>query len=130
MNPRLGLLLPYPFERLRTLLADARPPQGLSHISMSIGEPRHAPPAFILEGLAKSLGGVGSYPSTLGIPELRAAAADALSRRYALPAGALRSESMVLPVNGTREALFAFTQAVIDGTRPERPPVAVMPNPF
>lgn len=130
MNPRLGLLLPYPFERLRALLAGALPPQNLAHISMSIGEPRHAPPPFVLQRLQESLGGLGSYPSTQGLPELRAAAAQALTRRYALPAGALDPESMVLPVNGTREALFSFAQTVIDGTSRPEAPLAVMPNPF
>lgn len=129
MNPRLGLLLPYPFERLRALLAGAQPPSGLRHISMSIGEPRHAPPPFILQSLAQSLHGLGSYPTTQGIPELRAAAAAALTRRYGLPQGVLEPDSMVLPVNGTREALFAFAQTVIDGTAAQQP-VAVMPNPF
>jgi N-succinyldiaminopimelate aminotransferase len=130
MNPRLQSLLPYPFERLRTLLAGASPPAGLPHISLSIGEPRHAPPPFILEAITNALSTIGSYPSTLGIPELRRAAAGALSRRYRLPAGALDPETMVLPVNGTREALFAFTQTVIDGADGKGRPAALMPNPF
>ncbi len=130
MNPRLSTLLPYPFERLRALLAGANPPPGLPHISMSIGEPRHAPPDFILKALADALPTIGSYPSTLGIPELRRAAAGALSRRYGLSAGALEPETMLLPVNGTREALFALTQTVLDSSAAKGHPAVVMPNPF
>jgi len=128
MNPRLDSLLPYPFERLRQLLKGAQPPAGLPHISMSIGEPRHAPPPFILEALRAAMPSIGSYPLTLGIPELRAAAAGSLTRRYALPSGALDPEAMVLPVNGTREALFAFVQTIIDDAAAQ--PAVVMPNPF
>ncbi len=130
MNPRLASLLPYPFERLRALLAGATPRAGIPHISMSIGEPRHTPPAFIIEAIRNALPSIGSYPATLGIPEFRRAAAGALTRRYGLPAGALDPESMVLPVNGTREALFAFAQTVVDGTGKEPRPAVVMPNPF
>ncbi len=128
MNPRLDSLLPYPFERLRLLLKGAKPPPGLPHISMSIGEPRHAPPGFILEALRTALPTVGSYPSTIGIPELRAAGAGALSRRYRLPAGSLDPETMILPVTGTREALFAFVQTIVDDRAAH--PAVVMPNPF
>lgn len=129
MNPRLDSLLPYPFERLRTLLAGAKPP-AIPPISMSIGEPRHTPPAFILQAVVEALSTIGSYPSTLGIPELRRAAAGSLTRRYGLPAGALDPETMVLPVNGTREALFAFTQTIIGGSDGRGLPAALMPNPF
>ncbi len=128
MNPRLDSLLPYPFERLRLLLKGATPPAGLPHISMSIGEPRHAPPGFILDALRTALPSIGSYPSTLGIPELRVAAAGALTRRYTLPTGSLDPETMVLPVNGTREALFAFVQTVVNDAAVN--PAVVMPNPF
>jgi N-succinyldiaminopimelate aminotransferase len=130
MNPRLASLLPYPFERLRNLLAGATPRPGLAHIAMSIGEPRHTPPAFIIDALRNALPSIGNYPSTLGIAELRRAAAGALTRRYGLPAGALDPESMMLPVNGTREALFAFAQTVVDGTVNKLRPAVVMPNPF
>ena len=130
MNPRLATLLPYPFERLRTLLKGAQPPSGLPHISMSIGEPRHTPPDFITDALRSALPAIGSYPSTLGIPGLRVAAAGSLTRRYALAPSALDPENMVLPVNGTREALFAFAQTVVDGTGKGRQPAVVMPNPF
>lgn len=127
MNPYLDLLHPYPFERLRALLAGSTPPAELAPISMSIGEPRHPAPAFIIEALKRSLHTLGSYPMALGLPELRRAAADWLERRYALPRAALDPETMVLPVNGTREALFAFVQAVVD---PARRPLVLMPNPF
>jgi N-succinyldiaminopimelate aminotransferase len=155
MNPGLARLRPYPFERLRALLSGARPPTELSHISMSIGEPRHVPPAFVIEalerGLAASLGG---YPTTLGVPQLRASIAGWLRRRFALPAGSVDPESMILPVNGTREALFAFVQCMTDSSGEKRlgdpcpngyglmdsaakatpfasgHPYVVMPNPF
>ncbi len=127
MNPRLGLLHPYPFERLRALIAGNAPPAGLAPISMSIGEPRHAPPSFILEALTASLSTLDRYPLALGLPELRAAGAGWLERRFGLPAGAVDPQSMVLPVNGTREALFSFVQAVVD---PASRPIVAMPNPF
>ncbi len=128
MNPRLERLQPYPFERLRTLLAGANPPAGLKHIPLSIGEPRHAPPALVIEALTRSLDTLGSYPLVLGIPELREAIARWLERRFMLPAAAVNHETMVLPVNGTREGLFAFAQAVVDASRPA--PSVLMPNPF
>ncbi|HEX7114359.1 MAG TPA: succinyldiaminopimelate transaminase [Steroidobacter sp.] len=127
MNPALAKLKPYPFERLRALLAGARPPAGLPHISMSIGEPRHAPPAFVLDALTKNLHTLGNYPASLGLPEFRSAAANWLMRRFQLPTGSVDPETMLLPVNGTREALFAFVQAVVDG---RREPLVVLPNPF
>lgn len=128
MNPRLASLRPYPFERLRSLLAGAVPRADLHHIPLSIGEPKHAPPAFIGEALTQALTTLGSYPLALGLPELRAAVTDWLVRRFALPAGSVRPEDMVLPVNGTREALFAFVQAAVDASRPR--PAVLMPNPF
>jgi len=127
MNPALSQLWPYPFERLGALLAGAKPPANLPHISLSIGEPRHTPPAFILQALKDNLHVIGSYPATAGTPAFRAAVAGWLTRRFSLPAGALKADAMVLPANGTREALFAFVQAVTD--RSEEPMV-VMPNPF
>ena len=105
MNPRLELLRPYPFERLRTLLAGAQPPPSLPHIPLSIGEPKHAPPAFVGEALTRALDTLGSYPLALGLPELRGTIARWLERRFALPTNAVSPESMVLPVNGTREGL-------------------------
>ena len=131
MNPRLSLLHPYPFERLRTLLADAQPPAGLAHIPLSIGEPKHTPPAFIGQALSGSLDTLGTYPLAIGLPALRAAIGGWLERRFRLPAGSVRPGDMVLPVNGTREALFAFVQAAVDveAAAPSRP-LVLMPNPF
>ena len=128
MNPRLDLLRPYPFERLRSLLAGATPPASLPHIPLSIGEPRHTPPPFVGEALTRALDTLGSYPMALGLAELRETIARWLERRFALPAGAVNADTMVLPVNGTREGLFAFAQAVVDAGRPS--PAVLMPNPF
>lgn len=127
MNPYLAKLAPYPFERLARLKAGVTAPAGLPHIAMSIGEPQHTPPALVLEALTANLGRLGSYPPTAGLPELRAAAAGWLGRRFSLPPGVIDPDRMVVPVNGTREGLFAFVQAVVDAAR--RPLVA-MPNPF
>jgi len=127
MNPRLELLHAYPFERLARLKAGVTPPQGLVHIAMSIGEPQHAPPDFVVETLRRSLDRLGSYPATAGLPELRAACAGWLQRRFKLPPGTMNPETMVLPVNGTREALFAFVQATVDSSRNAS---VLMPNPF
>ena len=127
MNPRLERLHAYPFERLAKLKAGASPPAQLPHIGMSIGEPQHSPPGFVLEALRANLDKLGSYPATAGLPELRAACARWLERRFGLGDGRVDANTMVLPVNGTREALFAFVQAVVD----ERAaPLVLMPNPF
>ena len=91
-----------------------RRPADLRHVPLSIGEPRHAPPPFIAQALVAGLRTLGSYPVTLGLAPLREAIARWLERRFALPAGAVSPETMVLPVNGTREALFAFVQAAVD----------------
>lgn len=127
MNPLLGRLLAYPFERLAALKAPLTPPAGLPHIALSIGEPKHAPPPFVIQTLRESLTELGSYPATRGLPATRIACARWLERRFALPAGAVDADTQVLPVNGTREALFAFVQAVVDRDR-ERP-LVLMPNP-
>ena len=128
MNPRIDRLYAYPFERLRALLEGTSPPAALHPIPLSIGEPRHAPPAFVAATLAASLDTLGSYPAALGLPELREAAARWLERRFGLAPGSVRAGDMVLPVNGTREGLFSVVQAVVDAAR-ERPAV-LMPNPF
>ncbi len=124
MNPDLARLQPYPFERLRKLLGNERPPAHLRHIDLSIGEPKHPTPPFILEALARALPGIASYPATLGTLELRESIAGWLERRFGSP---IDPATQVLPVNGTREALFAVAQTVIDRTRPAR---VVAPNPF
>ena len=126
MNPNLERLQAYPFERLAQLKRGVQPPKRLEPISMSIGEPQHAPPEFILEALRANLSRVAGYPPTIGMIELRTAAARWLERRFSLGANAVDPERMVLPVNGTREALFAFVQAAVDSSRA---PLVAMPNP-
>jgi N-succinyldiaminopimelate aminotransferase len=127
LNPRLSLLQTYPFERLRTLLAGVTPNPALPPIDLSIGEPKHPTPALVRDALAGALDGLSVYPRTAGLPELRAAIADWAKRRYALPA--LDPETQVLPVNGSREALFSFVQSHLDPTVPDGARV-VCPNPF
>ncbi|SFP42441.1 succinyldiaminopimelate transaminase [Pseudomonas borbori] len=127
MNDALNQLQPYPFEKLRALLAGARPPGDKPAIALSIGEPKHRSPAFVAEALSANLEKLAVYPSTLGIPELREAIASWCSRRFNLPAGMLDPARQVLPVNGTREALFAFTQAVVQR---DVGGLVVSPNPF
>ena len=126
MNPRLQSLQPYPFERLRQLFAGVVPDPGLPHISLGIGEPRHPTPEFIKRALSDNLGKLASYPATAGGEELRQAIAEWLVRRYAL--GAINWKTEVLPVNGSREALFSFAQAVLDPADGDA--VVVCPNPF
>lgn len=126
MNPRLELLQPYPFEKLRALFAGVTTSPSLSHISLGIGEPRHPTPEFIKRALTGSLSKLASYPPTAGGEALRQAIADWLARRYALRSIDWKTE--VLPVNGSREALFAFAQTVLDPTRGDA--VVVCPNPF
>jgi N-succinyldiaminopimelate aminotransferase len=128
VNHRLDLLAAYPFERLARLKAGVTPPADLTHIAMSIGEPKHKPPALVVDALRDSLGKLDSYPVTAGLPETRAACAAWLERRFGL-GGKVDADAMVLPVNGTREALFSFVQAVVSTAGPTRPMVA-MPNPF
>lgn len=125
MNPDLARLQPYPFERLRALFADCTPPVHLPHINLSIGEPKHATPKLIFEALTGALSGLAQYPTTIGTDILRASIASWLTRRFA-PA-AVDPATQVLPVNGTREALFSFAQAVIDRRSDA---VVVSPNPF
>ena len=131
MNPELDKLHPYPFEKLSTLKGGITPNQQLEHIALSIGEPKHAAPEFVMESLQTELSGVSAYPLTKGLPELRLAISQWLVQRFNLPADSLNPEDHVIPVNGTREALFAFAQAVIDRNHdPLKAPLIVMPNPF
>ncbi|WP_029148987.1 succinyldiaminopimelate transaminase [Methylophilus sp. 5] len=127
MNPNLNLLQPYPFQRLRDLLQGLTPNPAFSHVNLSIGEPKHATPSIISEALASHLGGLANYPTTVGIPALREAINQWLQRRYNIPA--LNIDKAILPVNGSREALFAFAQAVIDPSVASQP-VVISPNPF
>jgi len=131
MNPELDKLHPYPFEKLATLKKGITPNPALEHIALSIGEPKHAAPELVMQELQQQLNGVSAYPLTKGIPELRQAIADWLTQRFNLPANSLHIDEHVIPVNGTREALFAFAQAVIDREHdPLKAPLIVMPNPF
>lgn len=127
MNPDLSRLQPYPFERLSALTRGIEPPAALTPIVLSIGEPKHATPAFITEEVITHLHGLSHYPTTRGVTSLREAISAWLTTRFRLPAGSIDPERHVLPVNGTREALFAFAQCVIDRSRE---PLVVMPNPF
>jgi len=125
VNPRLNQLQPYPFQKLRDLFAGVVPDPALAAINLSIGEPKHATPAFIKEALTANLQGLANYPVTQGSDDLRRSIADWCRMRYGVeldPAG------QILPVNGSREALFAFAQAVIDPTRHVKR--VVSPNPF
>jgi N-succinyldiaminopimelate aminotransferase len=126
MNPNLDRLQPYPFEKLRKLFADLMPPAGLKPIRLSIGEPQHPTPGFIRQTLADNLAGLATYPTTAGSDALRGAIAGWLQRRYGLPQE--DAATQVLPVNGSREALFAFAQCVIDGSRANAK--VLCPNPF
>jgi N-succinyldiaminopimelate aminotransferase len=127
MNPDLSLLHPYPFEKLAKLKSGCTPPSELPHIALSIGEPKHPTPGFITEAVIENINGLSTYPTTAGTLELRQTIGQWLDRRFKLN-GNLDFASQVLPVNGTREALFAFAQAVIDSTKDA--PLVVMPNPF
>ncbi len=126
MNPDLDLLQPYPFQKLAKLFGEVTPNAALKPISLHIGEPKHATPQFIREALITGLDGLANYPTTLGSDALRGAIAGWLTRRYGIAAPDAKTQ--VLPVNGSREALFAFAQAVIDRSRHD--PVVVCPNPF
>jgi N-succinyldiaminopimelate aminotransferase len=128
MNPDLNNLHPYPFEKLAALKAAVNPPTHLQEILLSIGEPKHLPPAFVLATLVENLNKLSSYPTTKGIPELRDAIAQWATKRFQLNTGSFTADKHVLPVNGTREALFAFAQAIIDRTKPK--PLILSPNPF
>jgi len=126
MNPNLNFLQPYPFQRLRDLFHGIKPNPEYAPINLSIGEPKHETPALIKQALVDNLAGLANYPTTAGVTELRLAISSWASRRYGIPA--LDHEKEIIPINGSREALFAFAQAVIDGSKPK--PVVICPNPF
>lgn len=126
MNPNLDLLHPYPFQKLRDLFRGVTPNPDYSPINLSIGEPKHATPDFIRRTLADNLDGLANYPTTQGSDALRQAIGAWIERRYGIPP--LDPNTQILPVNGSREALFAFAQAVIDTGKPD--PVIICPNPF
>ncbi|PNK60210.1 succinyldiaminopimelate transaminase [Psychrobacter sp. FDAARGOS_221] len=141
MNPKLSLLHPYPFAKMATLLADSEAASDYDTIKLGIGEPKHQPPQFVLEVLANQLNKVQNYPSTNGMPELRESIASWLKQRFHL--NSISTDSQIIPVMGTREALFSFVQAAIDPTlsnanttelglekNGDESPLIVMPNPF
>ncbi len=127
MNPDLKKLHPYPFEKLSVLMAGTVPDKTLPHIAWSIGEPKHEPPAFALKTIGEEIQKFRQYPSTKGIIELRQAISDWATVRFSLTKNSLTAEHHILPVNGTREALFAFAQTVINRNTK---PLVLMPNPF
>ena len=129
MNARLAELQPYPFQRLTALIEGIEPPKDKPPIRLSIGEPQHAAPTLVLDSLAKNLNGVSTYPATKGSVALRQSIARWANRRFQLEQHPLDPEQNVLPVAGTREALFAIAQTVI-APRGDTPPVVMMPNPF
>ncbi|MFA5371405.1 MAG: succinyldiaminopimelate transaminase [Sideroxydans sp.] len=126
MNPDLKKLQPYPFQKLAKLFGEVSANAALRPISLYIGEPKHATPAFIREALSAGLDGLAHYPTTVGSETLRTTIVGWLSHRYGIPVPDAKTQ--VLPVNGSREALFAFAQAVLDRSRPD--PVVICPNPF
>jgi N-succinyldiaminopimelate aminotransferase len=127
MNPNLSKLSLYPFERLAQLIKGIVPPPSKSPIVLSIGEPKHTTPEFIVEAAISHLHGLATYPATRGTEALREAIATWLTQRFHLPAGAIDSEYHILPINGTREALFAIAHCTIDSSKA---PLVLMPNPF
>ena len=127
MTPNLKYLHPYPFEKLAQLKQGITPPVEKSPIVLSIGEPAHVTPLFIEEAILNHIKGLSNYPTTKGILELRHSISTWLAKRFNIPVEYINSESQVLPVSGTREALFSFAQCVVDATVK---PVVVMPNPF
>jgi N-succinyldiaminopimelate aminotransferase len=131
MNPNLSLLQPYPFQRLRDLFAGITPNPALKNINLSIGEPKHATPQLIKDALTSNLSGLATYPTTLGSVELRTAIANWIKRRYNIAAP--NPDKAILPVTGSREALFAFAQVAIDSSKShvnQSKPIVISPNPF
>ena len=126
MNQYLAKLQPYPFQRLRDLFAGITPNPAFSNINLSIGEPKHATPSLIKDALVNHLSGLATYPTTLGVLPLREAIANWATRRYGIPI--LNTETEILPVIGSREALFAVAQVVINSSKPN--PIVISPNPF
>lgn len=129
MNPRLTLLHDYPFQRLAQLFADSEPNRDKPPIAWSIGEPKHAAPQIVRDAIGENLDEISIYPSTKGLAELRRAIADWLTQRFQLTAGTIDPERHILPVSGTREALFSIAQAVAPDDSGNQP-VVIMPNPF
>ena len=129
-NDRLERVGDYPFDRLRALLDPLAPPDRDATISLALGEPQHAPPTLIRDTVHRFPELWGRYPPMKGTPEARAAIADWLQRRYALPDGMIDPEANVVPVSGTREALFMIALAAVPERKANKKPVVLMPNPF
>lgn len=124
MNPDLALLHPYPFEKLNALFADIQP-ANLPLIPLSIGEPKHAAPAFVQQAIEANFAHLSTYPNSKGLPELRQSIGNWLTNRFQLQS--IDAETQILPVSGTREAIFSFVQSAVDRSKT---PYVVMPNPF
>lgn len=129
-NDRLDALTDYPFTRLANLLSGVTPRANTAPVMLSVGEPQHPPPALIDEALRANTAGWGKYPPVGGTPDFRAAAGDWLTRRYALPAGLFQPDRSLLPVSGTREALFMLALLAVPPSKAGRRPAVLMPNPF
>lgn len=127
MNPYFDYLQPYPFEKLKELKANTKANAALKPILLSVGEPKHPAPDFVKQTLMDAIDGLANYPSTKGMIELRETIAGWLTKRFSLSSATIDAETNVLPVAGTREALFAFTQAVVDNSKTK--PLIVCPNP-
>jgi N-succinyldiaminopimelate aminotransferase len=130
LNDRLDAVGDYSFDRLRALLGGLEPPDGVIPIALSLGEPQHAPPAFLAETIAREAAGWSKYPLVRGTDEARAAIVGWLTRRYRLPDGMVNPDTMVVPVSGTREALFMVALAAVPERKNGEKPVVLMPNPF
>jgi N-succinyldiaminopimelate aminotransferase len=130
LNARMDAVGDYSFDRLRALLGGIEPPDGVTPIALSLGEPQHAPPAFLAETVAREAAGWSKYPPIRGTEAARAAIAGWLSRRYGLPDGMIDPETMVIPVSGTREALFMIALAAVPEEKNGQKPVVLIPNPF
>ena len=128
MNSNLEKLQPYPFEKLRVLFEGTSPDSSRPKIELHIGEPKHQTPEFIKQAIIGALSGLAQYPATIGMPALREAIANWLMRRYHLPA--VNPATQILPINGSREALFAVGQLILDSSAGDQPPLVICPNPF
>ncbi len=126
MNSNLNQLQPYPFQKIRKLFDGVTRNPALDPIDLHIGEPKHVTPDFIRQSIVDNLDGLANYPTTAGTPALRSSIASWIARRFHLPA--INPETEVIPVNGSREALFSFAQTIVDAKSPQ--PVVVCPNPF
>ena len=130
LNPLIDRLADYPFDRLRALLDGIAPPPGVQPLILSVGEPRHPPPPMVAEMLARHAADWGRYPPVDGTPEFRRAVAGWLQRRYRLPEGLVDPDRHILPLAGTREALFLIGQVAVPAQKGGLPPLVLMPNPF